>query len=146
MIKISVRFFLLFITFVYLVGCSNEEWEESSIFESENYRMIGVEDKLGFIYDDSKATRFYSGEANKYMWHFWGDSEKLKGNLKVIATHNDSKEEMTVIENLPIGGPNNGADAHIPSMMSLPKKGMWKLDAYVDDQLHGSVFIKVYEQ
>jgi hypothetical protein len=144
--KISIRSLLLILAFVVLTGCTGEKWEESSIFESGNYQMIGVEDKLGFIYDDSEVTRFYPEKENKYMWHLWGDPEKLKGNLKVTATHSKSDEEVTVIESLSLGGAHNGADAHTPSMMSLPKSGMWKLDAYVDDQLHGSVFVKVYEE
>ncbi len=107
--------------------------------------MIGVEDKLGFIYDDSELTRFYPDERQKYMWHLWGDPEELNGDLKVTATHHKSNNEVTVIESLPLASANNGADAHVPSMMSLPKSGMWKLDAFVDEQLHGSVFVKVYE-
>ena len=144
--KISVQSLLLVLALVFLAGCTNEKWEESSIFESGNYKMIGVEDKLGFIYDDSEVTRFYTDKENKYMWHLWGNPEKLKGNFKVIATHNQTNEEVTVIEGLALAGAHNGADAHTPSMMSLPKSGMWKLDAYVDDQLHGSIFVKVYEE
>lgn len=143
--KNSVRLLLFVLTIFLLTGCRGEEWEESSIFESGNYKMIGVEDKIGFIYDDTEVTRFYPDKENKYMWHLWGNQEKLKGNLKVTATHNKSNEEITIIENLPLGGAHNGADAHTNSMMSLPKSGMWKLDAYVDDQLHGSVFVKVYK-
>jgi hypothetical protein len=144
--KISVRLLLLVLTFVFLTGCAGEKWEESSIFESGSYKMIGVEEKLGFIYDNSEVTRFYPDKVNKYMWHLWGNPEKLKGNLKVTATHSKSDEEITVIKSLPLGGAHNGADAHTPSKMSLPKSGMWKLDAYVDERLHGSVFVKVYEQ
>ena len=143
--KISVQSLLLVLGLVFFVGCANEEWEESGIFESGSYKMIGVEDKIGFIYD-SEVTRFYPDKENKYMWHLWGNPENLKGNLKVTATHNQSNEQVTVIEGLPLAGAHNGADAHTPSMMSLPKSGMWKLDAYVDDQLHGSVFVKVYEE
>lgn len=143
--KISVQSLLLVLSLVIFAGCANEEWEESGIFESGSYKMIGVEDKLGFIYD-SEVTRFYPDRENKYMWHLWGNPGNLKGNLKVTATHNKSNEQVTVIEGLPLGGAHNGADAHTPSMMSLPKSGMWKLDAYVDEQLHGSVFVKVYEE
>ncbi|MGM0847238.1 MAG: DUF4871 domain-containing protein [Bacillota bacterium] len=144
--KIAVQSLFLVLALVFLAGCTNEKWEESSIFESGNYKMIGVEDKLGFIYDDSEAIRFYPDKENKYMWHLWGNPEKLKGELKVTATHNESSEEVTVTEGLALAGAHNGADAHTPSMMSLPKSGMWKLDAYVDDQLHGSIFVKVYEE
>ncbi|WP_409250687.1 hypothetical protein V1502_10960 [Bacillus sp. SCS-153A] len=146
MINHSVRLVLFILTLFLLTGCGGEKWEESSIFESGNYKMIGVKDKLGFIYDDTEVTRFYPDKENKYMWHLWGNPEKLKGDLKVTATHSKSDEEIVIIEGLRLGGAHNGADAHTNSMMSLPKSGMWKLDAYVDDKLHGSVFVKVYEQ
>ncbi|WP_421377944.1 DUF4871 domain-containing protein [Bacillus salacetis] len=144
--KTSVHSLLLVLALVFMTGCATEKWEESGIFESGNFKMIGVEDKLGFIYDGSEVTRFYPAKENKYMWHLWGNSEQLKGDLKVTATHNKSNEEVTVIEGLPLAGAHNGADAHTPSTMSLPKSGMWKLDAYVNDQLHGSIFVRVYEE
>ncbi|KAA0542155.1 hypothetical protein FZW96_21440, partial [Bacillus sp. BGMRC 2118] len=127
--------------FLILTGCTDEKWEESSIFQSGSYEMIGLKDQLGFIYDDSEASRFYPYKEQKYMWHLWGNPEELSGDLKVIGTHYGSKEEVAVIAGLPLGGAHNGADAHTPSMMSLPKSGMWKLDAYVNDRLHGSVFV-----
>ncbi|WP_218240479.1 hypothetical protein, partial [Pseudomonas sp. 2822-17] len=65
--------------------------------------------------------------------------------LEVIATHQNSNEQVTVIDGLTLSGPHNGADAHTPSTMSLPQSGMWKLGAFVDGNLHGSVFVKVYE-
>lgn len=46
----------------------------------------------------------------------------------------------------PLRGANNGADQHAPSLMFLPESGMWKLDAYVNDKLFGSVFVKVHEK
>ncbi|MCM3718055.1 hypothetical protein [Fictibacillus phosphorivorans] len=45
-----------------------------------------------------------------------------------------------------VGGANNGADAHVPYMMFLPEPGMWKLDAYVDEKLFGTVFVKVHKK
>ncbi|BAK16731.1 uncharacterized conserved protein [Solibacillus silvestris StLB046] len=54
-----------------IAGCKEEEsigknekviknnWNESSIFESGGYTMIGEEGRLGFIYDDSEVVRFY---------------------------------------------------------------------------------------
>jgi hypothetical protein len=43
------------------------------------------------------------------------------------------------------GGPNNGADAHIPSNLSLPTSGLWKLDAYLGGKLKGSIIVDVKE-
>ncbi|MFF2797897.1 hypothetical protein [Lysinibacillus xylanilyticus] len=40
-------------------------------------------------------------------------------------------------------GPNSGADNHAPTNMTFPTSGMWKLDAYIDGKLIGSVYVKV---
>ncbi len=124
---------------------SAQKWEQSPLFTSGSYTMIGEEGRLGFIYDDSEVLRFYPDKQQKYMWHFWGESEELKGNLKVVGTHAETDEQITVIEGIDISGALNGADAHTPSLMSLPKSGMWKLDAFIGDRLFGSVFVEVHE-
>lgn len=141
--KILLLFILLIAT-----ACTPEpkhDWEESEIFYSGSYSMIGVEDRLGFIYADEEVTKFYPGKVQKYMWHFWGEDEELDGELKVLGTHESGGEPITVLGSQGIGGPNNGADAHIPSNMSLPESGMWKLDAYIGDELFGSVYVMVHE-
>lgn len=42
--------------------------------------------------------------------------------------------------------PNNGADQHFPTNKTLPKSGMWKLDAYIGDEIFGSVYVKVHKE
>lgn len=124
----------------------SQKWNESPLFTIGNYIMIGEKGRLGFIYDNSEVLRFYPNKSQKYMWHFWGDDHEFEGKLKVVATHEDDNEQINVIEGIDVGGPNNGADRHIPSLMSLPKSGMWKLDAYFGDKLFGSVFVRVYDE
>ncbi|MDL4840215.1 hypothetical protein [Aquibacillus rhizosphaerae] len=146
MSKFSIQLFILLtILTVLLSGCSEDEWTESDIFVSGSFKMLGEEGQLGFIYDGGEITKFYPNKVNKYMWHFWGSEEDLEGDLKVVGTHNESEIEINVLEDLPlIVMELNGADASTPSLMSLPKSGMWKLDAFVDDRLHGSVYVKVH--
>ena len=115
------------------------------MFTVNQFQMIGEEGHLGFIYDDTEVTKFYPNKEQKYMWHFWGSDDEFKGELKVIASHKESGAQFTLLENLPLGGPNNGADQHAPSYMSLPKDGLWKLDAYIGEKLFGSVFVTVHE-
>ncbi|MEY2196994.1 hypothetical protein AB7942_30495 [Neobacillus sp. BF23-41] len=121
-------------------------WNESSLFKAGNYTLIGEKGRLGFIYDDSEVLRFYPNKTQKYMWHFWGEDKEFEGKLKVVATHENDSEQITVLEGVDLSGPNNGADRHTPSNMSLPKSGMWKLDAYIGDTLFGTVFIKVHKK
>ena len=42
--------------------------------------MTGIEGRLGFI-----DPGFIAGQPNKYMWHFWGRDEELKGDLHITA-------------------------------------------------------------
>ncbi|WP_214783096.1 hypothetical protein [Bacillus sp. ISL-45] len=62
-----------------------------------------------------------------------------------MASHKESGEQIAILEGHSLAGPYNGADRHVPSNMSLPKEGIWKLDAYIGDKLFGTIFIKVYE-
>lgn len=96
--------------------------------------MIGEEGRLGFIYDDSEVTRLYPNKTQKYMWHFWGSNEDFEGNLKLVATNEDEKTSIIVAEG-ELAGENNGANRHFPSTISLPKSWLWKLDAYIRDEL-----------
>ncbi|MEG0416715.1 MAG: hypothetical protein RR565_11340, partial [Erysipelothrix sp.] len=142
---------------IIIAGCSDEvsiekkeevtqhNWKESPLFESGGYTMIGEEGRLGFIYDDAEVVRFYPDQVQKYMWHFWGEEQELEGELKVVATHEHDDEEIYVTGG-GLSSANNGADKHTPSHMSLPKSGMWKLDAYIEGNLFGSVYVKVHEK
>ncbi|MBT2734514.1 hypothetical protein [Bacillus sp. ISL-7] len=80
------------------------------------------------------------------MWLFWGDLNKIVGNnLKVIAS-NEKGNKLTVIKANPIGGENWGAPASTPSGIELPTKGIWKLDAYINDNLFGTIVVDVKEK
>ncbi|MDQ0273261.1 hypothetical protein [Cytobacillus purgationiresistens] len=52
---------------------------------------------------------------------------------------------MTVLEGKSLMGSNNGANRHVSSNFSLPASGLWKLGAYVGDNIFGTVIVKVYE-
>lgn len=125
-------------------------WKESALFKSGNYTMIGEEGDLGFLYDDSDVTSFYPNKESKYMWHFWGKEDQLHGDIQVLGTHENSNEPIIIVpiqkQNALFLSPNNGADHHVPSMMMLPKSGMWKLDAYIGNKVFGSVYVKVHEK
>ena len=60
-----------------IASCNDEEpikdeviqhnWNESHLFKSGSYTMIGEEGRLGFIYDDSEVVKFYPNKTQKYM-------------------------------------------------------------------------------
>ena len=140
-------------SFVFLMGCqttddTTENIEEvdtdhkkpSETFQSGGYTMLGEKDRLGFIVSENET--FKTGQGQKYMWHLWGTQKELDGRFKVLGTH-EKGDKTTVVASNDLGGPNNGADAHTPSIMSLPKKGIWTLSAYVGDELFDTVTIEV---
>lgn len=131
-----------------LTKTNESKWQESPLFGSGSYTMIGEEGKAGFIYDDSEVVRFYENESQKYMWHFWGSQTELTGPFKVVGTHENSSEDIVVVPegDVSIPNPNSGADHHVPTLMSLPEKGMWKLEALINDKVMGTVYVEVHEQ
>ncbi|XKE94559.1 DUF4871 domain-containing protein [Metaplanococcus flavidus] len=154
------RLFLMMITLLVLTGCNdfpgeNEEtaaeernWEQSPLFESNGYSMIGEEGRAGFIYEDSEVDRFYPDKIQKYMWHFWESEEDLTGKFMVIGTHELTQEQIEVVpEGLDVSrlAPNDGEPHRVPTNMTLPKKGMWKLEAMFDDKIVGTVYVKVHD-
>lgn len=113
-------------------------WELSPQFLSGAYWMSGIENKVGFI-----DSGFVAGKWNKYMWHFWGRQEDLKGNLNVKAVKQGETRVIDVFEAGSLGGKHNGADAHIPSGMSLPEPGRWRLLPYINGKLFPSIVVEV---
>jgi hypothetical protein len=139
---------LIIFSLAILVGCTQntdtskveDDWEVSPFFHVGIYQMIGQEGKLGFIYAPFKPNK-----EQKYMWHFWGNEKELQGKFEVVAISKETGEEAIVFQADTLSGPNNGADAHKPSMMKLPTVGMWKLDAYIGGNLFGTVIVEVQE-
>ncbi|WIV21115.1 DUF4871 domain-containing protein [Paenibacillus polygoni] len=149
------RVILFLIFLIILVGCkSGKETvvRPSPTFYSDQVAMIGVEKKLGILGPD-----FVVNTANKYMWHFWDTNEELqlkslrveainvktKQKVKGLVKDVSTPQETLVWEYDSIGGPNNGADAHTPSILMLPSSGLWQLDAYLGGEYFESIIVNV---
>lgn len=141
--------FSIIMLFLFLSGCANQEeykkeaqveWKVSPTFLSGGYEMRGIPDRLAII-----DTPFIAGQQQKYMWHFWGSLDEVTGKLTILAEHQDTGKKIPLIQKVYIvpASPNNGADNHLPSLMSLPSKGLWKLDAYIDERPFDSIIVKV---
>ncbi|SDO67156.1 DUF4871 domain-containing protein [Halobacillus aidingensis] len=132
--------------FMMFVGCQQTGNEESPVttkteeFEAGSYTMRGIPDRVAFI-----DAPWIEGETQKYMWHFWGSEEELEGAFKVTGTHTETGKTVTVLEASEIAGPVNGADASLPSNMSLPKSGEWKLNTRIDGESFGTILVHVKE-
>ncbi|WP_261132123.1 DUF4871 domain-containing protein [Bacillus sp. Marseille-Q3570] len=122
-------------------------WEVTPDFKTGNYMLRGIEKKVGFI-----DTGFIANQGNKYMWHFWGD--QLEGNLSVVAVNEN--EPYTLVPALSNGedtsfmwstselaGPNNRADAHLPSNMELTETGKWALLVFLGDNYIDHIVVEV---
>ncbi len=141
--------FGIVLAILFLSGCANQEeyqkktqisWDISPTFQSGGYEMRGIPDRLAII-----DTPFMAGQSQKYMWHFWGSLDEVTGKLTILAEHQDTGKKVPLLQKVYIipAKPNNGADNHVPSQMSLPSKGLWRLDAYIDERLFDSIVVQV---
>jgi hypothetical protein len=80
---------------------------------------------------------------NKYMWHLWGSMQEVSGNFSVMAIKEGSRREIGLFNGYYVGGPDNGDVAQVPSSLELPDSGIWRLNAYIDHKLFGSIYVKV---
>ncbi|MBP1989434.1 DUF4871 domain-containing protein [Paenibacillus eucommiae] len=151
--RVSLAVFT-FCLIIILIGCQEKQASEeiSPYFISGNFRLQGIEGRIGVLTDG-----FVAGKGNKYMWHFWFNNEeeinredfKVEGvelktgkveKVLVVGSGTDDQETVWKYEGK-LGGPNNGADAHIPSSIEIPTPGLWRLDAYLGDVYFGSITI-----
>ncbi|WP_256757930.1 DUF4871 domain-containing protein [Cohnella sp. WQ 127256] len=114
------------------------DWQLSPSFKSEMSQLTGIEEKLGFI-----GMGFIEAKRNKYLWHFWGTSEEVKGNLVIYAAKQSTDEFLRVFDGYLSPGKVNGADASIPSSMMLPTAGVWKLIVTINGRWFENVIVQV---
>ncbi|MCQ6557691.1 DUF4871 domain-containing protein [Paenibacillus mendelii] len=112
-------------------------WEISPMFKSGAYMLRGSEGKVGLI-----DAGFLAGMQQKYVWHFWEDGMKLEGAFTVKAVKQGERHIVEVFTADRLGGPLNGADRSVVSMMSLPEPGVWRLLPYIGDQQLDSIVVE----
>jgi len=113
-------------------------WELSPSFEAEEHQFVGQPNKVGII-----EAAFTKGKQTGLHWYLWGDQEKLvKGSFKLTASRQGDLP-LTLMDHYAIAYGTNGADAQVPSVITIPSSGLWKFDAYVDDEIYGSVVVEV---
>ena len=122
---------------------NNINWNLTGTFNTKDYTLRGIPNKIGFI-----DAPFESGKTTKYMWHFWG--EISNGNFTVIALKKgvmtptpvlvESENNIWSVE--PPLGPNNGADAHLPTLMEIPEAGQWALMVYIGQNYIDTIVVE----
>lgn len=155
----------IFLSLIFVVaGCSTNETVESKLTLPEdipnfveesdfekvdwdkkattfNGNMIGNENKSGVIGADMPSVNINQ----KWMWHLWGIEDSKKTELTVVGFHRETGTVHPILTTgwtIDLGGENNGADAHIPSSVNIPKAGEWAIFLYTDGKLFD---ILVYE-
>lgn len=118
------------------------DWEKTAV-EFGDRNIIGNENKSGVIGVDRPSLN-----KQKWMWHLWGIENPENIELTVVGFH---KETGTVHQILidgwtkSLSGPNNGADAHVPSTVKIPESGEWALLLYTDGKLFDTLIYEIKE-
>lgn len=119
----------------------NIDWNKKAI--TFNHNIIGNENKSGVIGADMPSLN-----GQKWMWHLWGIDEPLNTKFTVVAFHKETETVHEILEfgwNIPLGGENNGADAHTPSYVKIPKPGEWAILLYIDEKLFDTLIYTINE-
>ncbi|WLR53264.1 DUF4871 domain-containing protein [Bacillus tianshenii] len=163
---------ILLLSSMILSGCAAQatqpnDWNETESFTAEgkqSYELKGHEGEIAFL----DSGEFVANEPKQTKWFFWnnedvkvkkqnfklvgiqkldGKKEKLlvhKNNAKVWATEiqeaSKSRNIGTTIQSI------ISADASQPVLMSFPSPGLWKLKAYVNDKLYGTIIVDVKQR
>jgi len=134
-----------------LAGCTETNdiangWKESAVFELSGITGDGQDIKSHWIGEQVRVAitnnPFVVDKDQKYMWLFWGNEKELVGKKFEVLGTSEQGEEKSVFSGS-LGGANWTAQASHPSLIALPSKGLWKLDAYVEKVLYGSIIVSV---
>ncbi|WP_062237665.1 hypothetical protein [Fictibacillus sp. FJAT-27399] len=157
---------LVFLSLLFLAACTSNEtnsevslpegvpdFVQESDFEKINWdkkavtfngNIIGNENKSGVIGAD--APSLINGQ--KWMWHLWGIENTRQTELTVVGYHKETgivHQILTTGWTIGLGGENNGADAHAPSSVKIPKSGEWAILLYTDGKLFDTLIYEINE-
>lgn len=96
------------------------DWDRKAVMFNDN--IIGNENKSGVIGADMPSINI----DQKWMWHLWGVENLRDTELTVVGFHRETGTVHQIITTgwtIGLGGENNGADAHAPSSVNIPKSG-----------------------
>ncbi|MBU8880084.1 DUF4871 domain-containing protein [Bacillus sp. FJAT-29790] len=150
----AVRFVLTGMIFaLFVVGCEKEttiNYEVTPTFVSEAEDFVGIEGKVGFLNNNFKENEF-----EKTVWHFWGESDEIKGVVRVEGTHLETGEKFPILLNGPnlknatwefnngFTQPNLGATKTMPSYVGFEKSGLWEVSVYLNNNHLGEFILEV---
>lgn len=118
------------------------DWNKKA--EMFNGNMMGNENKSGVIGADMPSLN----NNQKWMWHLWGIDNLGGTKLTVVGLHRETvsiQQILTTGWTIPLGGENNGADAHVPSSVHIPNPGEWAMLLYTDEKLFDILVFEINE-
>ncbi|MFC4321546.1 hypothetical protein [Litchfieldia salsa] len=159
--------FIFFSMIFWVLGCSTSDTVESKLTlpddipsfvrESDleavdwdlkavtfNNNIIGNEYKSGVIGADMPSLN----TNQKWMWHLWGIENPTETQLTVVGLHKETGTIHQLITRgwtIGLGGKNNGADAHAPSSVNIPKAGEWGILLYTNGKLFDTLVYEINE-
>lgn len=108
------------------------DWDKRAV--KLNDHIIGNENKSGVIGADMPSVNINQ----KWMWHLWGIENPRETKMTVVGFHRETKNVYRLLTDgwsIGLSVENNGADAHQPSSVNIPKAGEWAILLYTNGEL-----------
>ncbi|GEN45717.1 hypothetical protein [Alkalibacillus haloalkaliphilus] len=118
------------------------DWDKKAVTFNNN--IVGNKDKSGVIGTDMPSIN----NDQKWMWHLWGVEEPYSIELSVIGFHKGTETVHEILTDgwlTGLSGENNGADAHSPSTVNIPKSGDWAILLYTNGELFDILIYEITE-
>ncbi|XUX07613.1 hypothetical protein QM454_06050 [Sporosarcina sp. UB5] len=128
--------------FVAVSDLENINWNKKAVTFNRN--IIGNENKSGVIGADMPSIN----TKQKWMWHLWGIEDPMATNLTVVGVHREASTVHPILTSgwtTGLAGENNGADAHTPSNVHIPKAGEWAILLYTNEELFDVLIYEINE-
>ncbi|MEK3800618.1 hypothetical protein MHI18_20680 [Peribacillus sp. FSL H8-0477] len=164
--KLKSMVFIFLSMFFFVVGCSTNETVESKVIlpkdipefvEESDFEKIDWDKKAVTLDDNIIGNINKSGvigvdmpslNGQKWMWHLWGIKNPEETKLTVVGVHRETgtvHQILTTGWTINLAGENNGADAHAPSSVKIPKAGEWAILLYTDEKLFDELIYEINE-
>ena len=113
---------------------------------NESIELMGEEGKFGVEKKSVWDSNFLVAKKSKsYMWYFWAESKDLADKKISIFARKEKTGELLppFTTSVSLSLKDDAGVIAIPIEMEFPSRGLWHLGVYVDDELWGSVDVKV---
>lgn len=127
--------------FVQVSDLTSIDWQRKAVAFKDS-GMFGNVNKSSVIGADMPSL-----STQKWMWHLW-KTEGRTTELTIVGYHKASKDVQPILTDgwtLALGGPNNGADAHAPSSVKIPKPGKWAILLYTNEEYFDTLIYDIHE-